>query len=444
MWTGPGSSPCIRNFIREVDVIIQFKQYDSVTRRRIKQIQQLAAKQQVGCYLVGGFVRDALLRIKSTDLDVIVDGDAMALARAFAREHNGKVTVYPDFLTATVSWDQAGSLDFTTARQEIYKKPGALPRVKQGDLRADLFRRDFTVNAMALQLTSSSRGTLIDHYGGMDDLRCGRIRILHDQSFKDDPTRMIRAVRYEQRLGFQMHRSTLQCLNKSVRQGALRTISLDRYITEIKKVGSEFKAPEMIGRMRRLALFHRLVGTAAISKARIHRIQQRYQRLNESARSEAGECWVIYLIELLRNVSTARRQELMKCSILSKGQKQAITQFAKCKLETKVVLKQKKMKPSQVFVLLKDNSSLLVWHAYLSTASAILKDNLESYWNAWNVKLKIDGHDLNRMGLSQGRQVGAMLEQLKMKKMDGEIKSKSDELKLARELIKQELGASNE
>ena len=148
-------------------------------------------------------VRDLLLGRSNFDLDLVVEGDAISLAQRLTQVKPGKIITHPRFNTAKIKWSE-WSVDLTTARSETYVKPGALPRVKSGSISDDLFRRDFTINAMAVYLSPGRYGELIDLYGGRNDLEHKLIRILHENSFTDDATRIWRGLRYEQRLNFQL------------------------------------------------------------------------------------------------------------------------------------------------------------------------------------------------------------------------------------------------
>ena len=167
----------------------------------ITRLADLAADRASPLYIVGGRVRDLLLERPAADLDLVVEGDALELVRALALDQGGEAIVHPRFGTATY---RNGTLrfDLATARTETYPRPGVLPDVRPSPIEEDLARRDFTVNAMALRLSPPDAGTLLDRFGSRQDVEDGLIRVLHDDSFIDDPTRIMRAIRYEQRLGF--------------------------------------------------------------------------------------------------------------------------------------------------------------------------------------------------------------------------------------------------
>src|SRR4030043_511001 len=184
-----------------------------------------ASELGLGLNLVGGVVRDLFLGRANFDFDLVVEGDAIELARKLAKDSQAKLTVHSRFGTAKITYP-GFSLDLATARNETYSQPGALPTVKPGSLKDDLIRRDFSINAMALHLNPQRFGELIDLYKGKDDLEHRLIRILHPNSFIDDATRILRAIRYEQRLGFKLETETEKLLRRDVTM--LDTISGDR------------------------------------------------------------------------------------------------------------------------------------------------------------------------------------------------------------------------
>ncbi len=206
----------------------------------VRSIGVLAQDKGVNAYLVGGPVRDLLLKRPTLDLDIVVEGNASRLVEAFAAQHPGaKLQVYQAFKTATVHLPDGRLVDFATARQEKYVRPGAFPAVVPSDMKHDLFRRDFTINAMAVHITPDHWGKMVDPYGGYADLKAKKIRVLHAQSFIDDPTRIVRAARFKARLGFTMEQGTIKLLKAAVKAKALDTIKPQRYLKEFNKILKE-------------------------------------------------------------------------------------------------------------------------------------------------------------------------------------------------------------
>jgi tRNA nucleotidyltransferase (CCA-adding enzyme) len=184
-------------------------------------------------YLVGGLVRDLLLGRENRDLDVVVEGDGPHFARLLAAELGGRVREHQAFLTAVVVDPEGLHVDVATARSEFYREPAALPEVTTSALRQDLYRRDFTINTLALRLGPGETPELIDYFGGRRDLAEGAIRVLHSLSFIDDPTRVLRAVRLEQRLGFAISEETLHLVAVAVEEGVFDRLSGSRLRDEL-------------------------------------------------------------------------------------------------------------------------------------------------------------------------------------------------------------------
>lgn len=209
-----------------------------------RSLRRRATSDGLPIFLVGGPVRDALLGAPVKDLDFVLLGDAPALAEDLARELGGRAAVHPRFGTATVE-TEGDRVDVVTARKEVYPFPGFLPEVSASGLEDDLARRDFSINAMALPLCGDSP-EIIDPHGGIRDLHGECVRTLHPGSFSDDPTRMLRAVRYEQRLDFQISDTTLSELKEALGAGHVAAVTGDRWRQELQKIFDEDRAIEML------------------------------------------------------------------------------------------------------------------------------------------------------------------------------------------------------
>jgi tRNA nucleotidyltransferase (CCA-adding enzyme) len=208
----------------------------------VQDISGQAAKWGQWVYLVGGVVRDLLLGYPNFDLDLVVEGDAVKLAQQMAETSQAKLLAHHRFGTAKLRYENF-TLDLATARKETYARPGALPTVTPGTLKDDLIRRDFSINAMAISLAANDYGELVDPHQGKKDLEHRLIRILHPGSFSDDATRILRAVRYEHRLGFELETQTAQLLKRDIPM--LDTISGDRIRHELELIFKE-KQPELV------------------------------------------------------------------------------------------------------------------------------------------------------------------------------------------------------
>src|SRR2546425_10643522 len=206
---------------------------------RLREIGALADAMDASAYLVGGLVRDLLLGQTNLDVDIAVEGDAMTFARRLADRYGAGLKIFEKFGTALVVFPDGFKLDVATARCESYAHPTALPTVKPSSIKDDLYRRDFTINALAIRLTVRRFRELVDFYGGLRDLEHKVIRVLHSRSFVDDPTRVFRAIRFEQRFGFRIEKHTLTLLKEAAASDLVHRLSGPRLRNEVMRLLSE-------------------------------------------------------------------------------------------------------------------------------------------------------------------------------------------------------------
>lgn len=212
-------------------------------RRALDLVRETASEKQCRPFLVGGPVRDLLLGRHVIDIDLTLEEDSSTLARALAKRLNGRVRSFPQFLTYKVTAEALPEIDIATARKEKYARPGALPSVQPGKLKDDLLRRDFAINAIALDLMT---GDLHDPASGANDLDAKVVRVLHDKSFVDDPTRIFRAIRLATRLAFRIEANTAELMQDAISGGALSTIAKERIWRELFLAMDEADAPEVL------------------------------------------------------------------------------------------------------------------------------------------------------------------------------------------------------
>ena len=226
-------------------------------RRAIDVIREVAAEKDCRPFLVGGPVRDLLLGRQGVDVDLTLEEGSSTLARALAKRIEGRVRSFPQFLTYKVTSDGFPEIDIATARRERYRAPGALPSVTAGKLKDDLLRRDFTINAIAMDLTD---GSMHDPAGGQRDLSARIVRVLHDHSFVDDPTRIFRALRLASRLGFSLDLHTAKLMRDAIEMGALGLISKERVWRELFLAMDERDAPKILTALHREGALTALFG----------------------------------------------------------------------------------------------------------------------------------------------------------------------------------------
>ena len=261
-------------------------------RRAIDLVLEVALEKECRPHLVGGPVRDLLLGRHSIDIDLTLEHEASTMARALAKRIEGRVRSFPQFLTYKITAPEFPEIDIATARKERYRKPGALPAVTAGRLKDDLVRRDFSINAIALDLLD---GKMHDPTGGASDIESRLVRVLHDRSFADDPTRIFRAVRLAARLGFEIEPHTADLMNEAIESDALATVSKERIWRELFLAMDEAEAPAILTELSHRGVLRALFGRKGNGtlKARLTAIQ------NELATTEADR-YVLFTGALLQ------------------------------------------------------------------------------------------------------------------------------------------------
>ena len=372
-------------------------------------------------YIVGGVVRDLFLGRVNFDFDLVVEGDAINLARKLAKGSQAKLTVHSRFGTAKITYP-GFSLDLATARSETYSKPGALPTVKPGSLKDDLIRRDFSINAMALHLNPQRFGELIDLYHGKDDLNNRLIRILHPKSFIDDATRILRAIRYEQRLGFKLEAETEKLLRHDV--AMLNTISGDRIRHELELILKEDEPERAIRRAEETGVLSQLhpslKGNGWLSKI-FAGARQVDMRISLST---------IYLCLFIYNLTEKENEEFILYLNFPKSSAQAMRQTLQLKAQIHS-LSNPKLKPSDIYQSLHSYTTIAIQANALASQSPIASQHLHLHLTKLRyVKPLLNGDDLKRMGIPAGRQIGEALNTLHKARLNGEVKTRRDEERL--------------
>ncbi len=380
---------------------------------------ELAAARGEKLYLVGGAVRDLFLGRRNLDLDLVVEGDAPSLARQFAKGKGGKVITHARFGTATVTLGDV-SLDMVTARSETYAEPGALPSVKPGTIKDDLFRRDFTVNAMAVSLEPASFGELVDHYGGKSDLDKGLIRILHKASFRDDPTRIWRAVRYEKRLGFRIESETERLLRRDL--AMMDKVSGDRLRHELERILEEDSPEKALRRADELGALRQLHESLKADGWLVKRFEEA-RKSNDGSKPEPS----LYLALLVWRLKEEELETVMG-RLKFGGEAARVLRGMPNIKRAMYELGSAGIMPSEIYRLLEHHQPQGIRAAALATDSGLVRVSLELYlFDLRFVVPVLTGDELKRMGVPEGRRLGWMLRTLRNAKLDGEVTTREAE-----------------
>ncbi|MGH7432636.1 MAG: polya polymerase, partial [Candidatus Methylomirabilales bacterium] len=272
----------------------------------------LGERRGVSVYLVGGPVRDLILGSPGTDLDITVAGNAVPYAEALAASLGARVTIHPRFGTATLILQDGLRLDVVTARREQYRHPAALPQVFPATIDEDLFRRDFTINAMAVRLASGG-GELLDPFGGLTDLRGRRLRALHDESYRDDPTRILRGARYAARYRLRFSIRDRRRIESALAESMLQRLSGDRLFREVQLVLHEAAPEAVLKILEGLGVLRALDPALARdlrAVAQMRRVRRGWQHYRHPGVSPRPELWRVYLLILLRSVPARVRRRV--------------------------------------------------------------------------------------------------------------------------------------
>ena len=394
---------------------------------------------KMNAYLVGGVVRDILLKKDIFDLDIVIEGDAIEFVKKISEHLNTKFTKHHSFGTATIYFKNH-KIDFATARREIYERFGKLPKVFPSNLKDDLFRRDFTINAIAISLNKSDYGKIIDFYNGFNDLKNGLIRVLHDKSFLEDPTRIFRAIRFKERFSFRIEEHTFELLKEAVKNNAISFVHPHRIRDEIILILSEKEPYKCVKTLYSLVGFNFIDNKINFNKdnlrliLRIDKAIKFYYRNFPNYRKLKN--WVIYLIGILINLSNKRIEKFVEKFDLRKGERIIIIST---KLKLKIIERLKNnIKKHLIYSILNNFSfeAIIFFYAYYRDKK--IRKNIKYFFNKLvNIRLILKGGDLEKAKIESNSIYGKILEKLLYRKIDKNLKTKEEELRELKNIIKE-------
>jgi tRNA nucleotidyltransferase (CCA-adding enzyme) len=407
---------------------------------------QAVAPPYEGVYLVGGAVRDVLLGEQSLDLDLMVEGDALAFARELAKELKARCHPHEKFQTAVVKGtDPKGNevrVDVAAARTEFYVAPGALPEVERSTLRHDLARRDFTINAMATSLKADDLGSTFDFFGGYRDIQGKTVRVLHNLTFVEDPTRLLRAIRYEARLGFRMDGHTLSLARGSIETRLVGDLSSARLRDELLDILAEEKVTTALERIAELGLdqaMHPRLDAGPEAVALIERARD----LMSAPPFDAASATLIRLACLCRRMPADEVYAWLEKLRMRRSDQDVI---AACVAVAPLVAERlaSSPSPSQLLEMLGGRTIEVLPMAILVAAeTAPVEASVRRYLEqVRDVQLEISGDDLRKAGIAESPAIGDALKQTLALKLDGRLEGRDAELEAALRLARE--GAAGE
>ncbi|HEY4002292.1 MAG TPA: CBS domain-containing protein [Candidatus Xenobia bacterium] len=374
-------------------------------------------------FVVGGFVRDLLLGVENLDIDLVVEGDGIQFARTLARRLGGRVKSHQKFGTAVITLPDDTRVDVATARIEFYTRPAALPEVTASPLKQDLYRRDFTINALAVRLNRGPFGTLYDFFSARRDLREGVVRVLHNLSFVDDPTRIFRAIRFEQRYHFRMDSHTETLLRQAVEGDIFQHLSNERIRDEIIEILSEARPLPAVRRMQELKVLRLIHPRIHLNSKLVAIMEEITAVLVQYGSVLPGlDRWLIYFMGLVSQIPAeaiadiARRYRIPQVQQSKLGlDKTSVTHVLR-------TLYPPELRPSGVYRVLKPLSTEAVVYLLARTRLQPVRQKVADYLRQGRtVTPLVTGQDLLRWGYPEGPEMGRLLQAVLGAQIDGEI-----------------------
>jgi len=407
----------------------------------VKWIGAQADRYGFGIYIVGGCARDLLLKKEAIDFDVVVEGDGIEFVQKIAKNKKVKPIIHRQFGTATIILSDNLKVDIATARKEIYERPAALPKVMPGSLKDDLFRRDFSINTMAIKINKKNFGELIDYFNGHKDLKNRRVRVLHSLSFIDDPTRILRAIRFEQRFNFRLERDTYILMKKAVKQGLLNKIQPQRIWNELVLLLKEPKPKRYILRLGKTCGLNFIHDKIKLDKSLLKSFDSLEKTISwfykKFSCRMSVDIWLMYFILLLAKLSIKDIEHIVKKYNIRKSEQERICSFVRLRKKLLSSLVKPKLKPSQIFSILEPLSYEVIVLIKAISHKEIVKKRIDDFLSLYSdIKLDITGKDLINLGIKPGAYFRDILEKTLHAKIDGKIQTKSEELNFAKRLIR--------
>ncbi|HHD64433.1 MAG TPA: CBS domain-containing protein [Desulfobulbaceae bacterium] len=408
----------------------------------LRNVGEIADSLGYDAFVVGGFVRDLLLQVKNLDIDIVIEGDGIRFAKELARYHKGTVRTHEKFGTATVILPDDRRIDVATARLEYYEYPAAMPTVELSSIKLDLYRRDFTINAMAIHLNPDRFGVLVDFFNSQNDLKERRIQVLHNLSFVEDPTRIFRAIRFEQRLDFHITPHTKKLIKNAVRMNLFDRFSGARFFGELKQILSEDNPLPALRRMNEFSLFPflwpDLRPNLKIDRRFIHVMTQAGRAVSWFRLLYLNTPCAFWAVAVLAIMSRSRVRELInfcdRFEIPAKQTKLLIRQKTEGERIAREMLRRPFMKPSEIYWLLLDLDNVGLLYLMAIARKKYIQKAVSLFVTALRETVPlISGRDLQELGYLPGPQFRTIINHVLENQLNGILQTKEDALALVKQ-----------
>jgi tRNA nucleotidyltransferase (CCA-adding enzyme) len=403
----------------------------------LRDMGETAEAMGVNAYIVGGFVRDIFLHRNNLDVDLVIEGDGIAFAQKVAALHKSRVKVHKAFGTAVLNIPGGFKVDVASARLEYYAHPAALPQVEMSSIKLDLYRRDFTINTLAIRLNPASFGELIDFFGARKDIKEKTIRVIHNLSFVEDPTRILRAIRFEQRFGFHLGKLTQSLIENAVKFNFLERLDGRRLLSELILILQEEEVILNLERLQALSVLPCIYPAFTFDKARkalCERIKETIKWYELSFLEEGYSPWKLYFMALIDGLLKSEVENV--CGRLFSSEKEG-REFLANREQIKSVLvrmaRRREISTSELYHLLKPLSvECLIYLMARVTRREAQKAISTFVTQLRNTSIETRGEDLKKLGLQPGRLYKKILDSLLDARLEGKVKTKAEETEYVR------------
>jgi len=404
----------------------------------LKELGEMADELGFNAYLVGGLVRDVILKRKNLDLDIVTEGDGIRLAKNFARKKEARARSYPKFGTAVVVMPDGFKIDVATARMEHYESPAAPPEVKLSSLKRDLYRRDFTVNTLAVHLNKGHYGTLVDHFGAMKDIKERVLRVIHSLSFVEDPTRILRAIRFEQRFGFRIGKLTESLIHNAVSIKSFENLSGQRFFAELKSMLQEEDPVGVIGRMDDFGLLRFISPDLKLTeelRGILKRIKGILVWFDLLYLSIAYEPWKVYFLGLTSFLSTdAFTRVVERMQIQDRDIVHAISTRQEVSRAFSEVSQLRGKKNYPLHKILSPFAAEILLCSMAKTKSEKIQKSISTFFSRLKgTKVLLKGKDLIAMGYEPGPLFKDIIDSILEARLEGVVSTREDEIQFLKE-----------
>lgn len=405
----------------------------------LEEAGQLADRSEVSLFVVGGCVRDLLVGIENFDLDLVVEGDGIAFARKLGEALHARVKTHERFGTAILVLPDGFKLDVATARTEYYEYPTALPTVERGSIKKDLYRRDFTINALAVRLNGKGFGDVLDFYGGQRDLNDKVVRVLHGLSFVEDPTRVFRAIRFETRFGFHLGKDTAALIAGAVKMNLFHRLSGHRLLEELKLLLGERKPKQSIKRLGEVGLLrfiHPKLSWSDRLQTMLEAIEQAVDWYQLLYLDRKMDVWLVYMMGLLEMLPERAVTDVLKRFPFSESEARTLKAArVGCHKALRRIGRRPPLNPAETYRLLSGLSDETLLGLMAKSKGDLVKRQVSAFMTTYqHVKPILTGADLKAMGLKPGPKFTQILDRLLDARLNGEVKTEAEEREIVRRM----------